>query len=446
MRWKDAVLGGWGRASLARTLACRPERLAEAAPALTQADGSGIIAYGMGRSYGDEALNSGGRCMLTERLDRLLSFDDATGDLVAEAGVTIRDLVDIFLPRGWLPPVMPGTAFVTLGGALANDVHGKNHDSAGSFGNHVQWFDLLAASGEILRVSRDTDPRLFAATIGGLGLTGIVLHVCLRLMRVPSNALAVADRRMLSLDHFLESFAEVRDSATYSVGWIDGLSRGLNMGRGILTTAEPSPQAIAVKPRRKRRVPVDFPSFALNPLSIGLFNDIYGSQVPREGRGSVQDYDRFLFPLDAILQWNRIYGKRGFRQFQCVLPDIEAPRGLQRLLEEISGARSASFLAVLKTLGGTGEGLLSFPMRGFTLALDFPNKPGLADLLARLERITRDHGGRIYLAKDSALSPEGFAAMYPDLDAFRAVLQRIDPQGRMQSDLARRLAIRSVVQ
>jgi decaprenylphospho-beta-D-ribofuranose 2-oxidase len=442
--WKPMTVTGWGRSSTAAVEACRPERIAEAHRALGQVGGEGIIAHGSGRSYGDAALNDGGRVMLTRRLDRVLAFDPSTGDLAVEPGVTFADLLKIFLPRGFLVPVTPGTAFATLGGAVANDVHGKNHDRTGGFGDHVQWLDLLLPSGEELRVSPSERPDLFAATIGGIGLTGIILAVALRLQRVPSPAVTVAERRIGDLDGFLAAFAEHRATATYSVGWIDALARGRSLGRGILELAEPAQTAGAAAPAkaRTRRVPVDLPGFVLNPASVALFNEAYYRRVPAAGRERLLPYEKFLYPLDAIRDWNRIYGRRGFYQFQCVLPDEAAPRGLRALLEAISAARGASFLAVLKTLGGEGRGHLSFPLRGHTLALDFPRGAGTDELMARLERLTLDHGGRIYLAKDACLSAAGFAAMYPKLDVFRAVLREIDPQGRMTSGMARRLNIR----
>jgi decaprenylphospho-beta-D-ribofuranose 2-oxidase len=438
------TLAGWGRTSPATVEACRPERVTEVLRALAAVGAEGLIAHGGGRSYGDAALNDRGRALLTRRLDRILAFDPATGDLVAEPGVTFADLMSVFLPRGFLVPVTPGTAFATLGGAVAHDVHGKNHDRTGGFGDHVQWLDLLLPSGEVARIGPDQRPELFAATIGGIGLTGIVLAIALRLQRVPSPMVTVSERRVADLDGFLDSFARHRADATYSVGWIDALARGKRLGRGIIELAEPATDYRGARPRaaRTRRVPRDLPGFVLNSASIALFNEAYYRRVPAAGRERLVPYEKFLYPLDALHDWNRIYGRRGFYQFQCVLPDAEAPAGLRALLETISAARGASFLAVLKTLGGEGRGHLSFPLRGYTLALDFPRGPGIDELMRRLEGLTLDHGGRIYLAKDACLSAAGFAAMYPKLGAFRDVLREVDPEGRMTSGMARRLAIR----
>jgi decaprenylphospho-beta-D-ribofuranose 2-oxidase len=431
MRAKRIRLAGWGRSPTADVEAFRPERLRDIKAILAEAPPGGVLCHGAGRSYGDAALNDGGGLILTRRLDRLLSFDPETGNLVR-----------IFLPRGFAAPVSPGTAHVTMGGALANDVHGKNHESAGSFGDHVEWFDLVLPSGEERRVSPHSDPELFAATVGGIGLTGIVLRLGLRLARVPL-AVQVREERVADLESFIAAFEAHRHVTPYSVAWIDGAAAGRSLGRGILELARPVDAPVRWSPEtRTRRVPFDLPSAALNSLAVRLFNRAYYGRIPRQGRETVQPLPRFLYPLDAIGDWNRVYGRRGFRQFQCVIPQEGAAEGLKRLLEAISSRRAASPLGVLKTLGGEGRGYLSFPMRGYTLALDFPNRPGLPELLAELERITLDHGGRIYLAKDSCLSAAGVRRMYPKLADFRRVLHRLDPQGRMQSSMGRRLAIR----
>jgi decaprenylphospho-beta-D-ribofuranose 2-oxidase len=441
--WAQINLTGWGRTSGGAMTACRPERVSELRERVREgpADG-GRIAYGAGRAYGDAALNSQGRVILTRRLNRMLAFDGDSGLLETEPGVTFNDLLAVFLPRGWLVPATPGTAFATLGGAVANDIHGKNHDRVGSFGDHLTWIDLMLPSGEIVRTTDSERPELFRATIAGLGLTGVIVGIGLRLMRVPSSAVRVRERRCRDLDAFLAALAEARQRATYSVGWIDGLAKGRELGRGLLEEAEPATEAVTDTPQRARRVPMDAPGSVLNPITIGLFNAAYYRRVPVGGRERIVPYRRFLYPLDAISDWNRIYGRSGFFQFQCVLPDASAPRGIRLLLEEIAGSGRASFLAVLKTLGAEGRGHLSFPMRGYTLALDFPRRGGVEDVLRRLERLTLDHGGRIYLAKDAVLSPEGFRAMYPKLPEFQAVLDAIDPEQRLNSDMARRLKIR----
>jgi decaprenylphospho-beta-D-ribofuranose 2-oxidase len=444
MSWKSMELAGWGRLPRARVEAARPERRGDVARLLAESSPGGLIAHGGGRSYGDAALNDGGRVLLTRRLDRLTALDEATPSLTCEPGVTFADLMAALAPRGLLFPVTPGTAFATIGGAVASDVHGKNHDQFGSFGDHIEAIDLALPAGGTVTVTPASDPALFAATIGGMGLTGVILSIRFRLARIPSRAMQVTRTRIPDLDAFLDAFTRVRAEAPFSVGWIDGMASGSGLGRGILETAcfAPADTRVRSRDRATRRVPIDFPGFAMNPASVALFNRAYWRRVPRCGRTGIEPLGAFLYPLDGLADWNRIYGRRGFRQFQCVIPDEAAPRGIRLLVEEASRARASSFLAVLKTLGGEGRGHLSFPMRGFTLALDFPERAETAALLARLEAVTLDHGGRVYLAKDSALSAVGFRRMYPKLDEFRAVLERVDPDGRLASGLSRRLAIR----
>jgi decaprenylphospho-beta-D-ribofuranose 2-oxidase len=443
MEWVEQQLGSWGRGELVPVRAAPAESPGQIADAVAAGLDNGVIAYGAGRSYGDAPLNNAGHVLFTRPLNRVLDFDRATGNIVCEPGVSFAELLATFLPRGYLVPVTPGTGFATLGGAVANDVHGKNHEGKGSFGNHVQWIDLLLPNGEVKRVSPDQHADYFQATVGGIGLTGFMLAISFRMQTVQSNAVLVTEKRIQDLDEFLACFESVRQRASYSVGWIDGLARGRQSGRGILETAELSAEGVAEKPRRRLGIGVDFPGGALNPLSVSLFNNVYYHRIPVNGRERRMHLARFLYPLDALNGWNRIYGKRGFYQFQCVLPDSSSAAGLEKLLDEIRRSRAASFLAVLKTLGSEGPGYLSFPQRGYTLALDFPRKPGVRDLMNRLERITLEYGGRIYLAKDACVSAEGFQTMYPKLDRYRSVLEAIDPDQHMNSDMARRLRIRA---
>ncbi len=450
-RSKIVDLSGWGRFPPASGPAYRPERLAELNRILRT--DTKLIARGGGRSYGDQAIPAdAGAALLTGRLDRSLAFDEATGEIAVEAGVTFRDLLTLLLRRGWLVPVSPGTGFATLGGAVANDVHGKNHDRDGSFGDHILWLDLLLASGEQRRITPDSDPALFAATLGGCGLTGIITALGFRMVRVPSARMLMHERRVRDLDAFLQGLIEARSTARYAVGWIDGLAGGSALGRGILELADPAPLSTATvgsdpyaRPRvRQKRVPITFPDFALNRWSVMAFNALYWRRVPRAGRERLVDIGAFLYPLDALLDWNRIYGARGFQQFQCVLPDAGARDGLVRMLTAIRKAGAASFLSVLKSMGRPGRGMLSFGQPGFSLALDLPRGTASDALLRDLERMTLDAGGRIYLAKDSALSAEGFARMYPRLEEFKAVLAEVDPQQRFASRMSQRLGLTSL--
>lgn len=436
-------LSGWGRALTAEVRAWRPERAPGLEEAFRVERDDGVIVYAGGRSYGDAPLNNGGDVIMTERLDRIVSADWESGEVVCEPGVAIGDLMRVALRHKFIVPVSPGTGFATVGGGLANDVHGKNQHLHGSFGDHVRWFDLLLPSGETRRVTPDGDTELFNATVGGVGLTGVVPTMSIKLRRVKSNAVLMRERRARDLDEFLAMQEEARDKHTYVVGWIDAMARGRSLGRGIMESADDSQGESDVPAGRRKRMPVEMPGFAMNRLSIGLFNALYYHRLPfGGGRERHVPVTQFLYPLDSIEDWNRLYGKRGFYQFQCVLPEAESPAGLRKLMEAISDAGTGSFLAVLKSMGRWGRGYLSFPMPGFTLALDFPAKSGVTELLDRLERITLDHGGRIYLAKDGAMKGESFAQMYPRLDEFRAVLDRIDPNRVMDSDMSRRLKIR----
>jgi len=443
-RWAKKQLTGWGRVCGTTATAARPERQGDLDAIIKEARGESLLAYGAGRSYGDAAINSSGRSVIMQRLDRYLEFDPANGRLVAEAGATFSDVIATFLPRGYMLPVVPGTGFATLGGGLANDIHGKNHHRAGSLGQHVDWFDLRLPGGEVRRVEPERDGTLFKATVGGVGLTGVIERICLRLKAVPSNAVAVRKQRIRDLDHYLEAFAEEQERSEYVVGWIDALATGRHMGRGILETAAPAAEDISTRHVRAKNVPFDFPGFALNPITVRLFNEAYYRHVPRAGLDLHLPYQAFLFPLDAVHNWNRIYGKRGFHQFQCVVPFESGRKALIQMLDLIGKSGHGSFLAVLKAMGQAGAGYLSFPRPGYTLALDFPNSHGAVEIINRLEQITCDHGGRTYLAKDATLSRENLRRMYPDLEKYQAVLAEFDPDGLMSSDMSKRLELRKV--
>jgi decaprenylphospho-beta-D-ribofuranose 2-oxidase len=440
-----ATLQGWGRAGKSASVTLRPGDTADLCTAFDEMRprAHGLIVHAAGRSYGDCALNAQGSAVLVSGLARILGFDPESGLVSVEPGVTFAQLMAEFLPRGFLVPVSPGTGFATIGGAVANDVHGKNHEQAGSFCSHVEEIDLLTAGGTLRTISPASEPSLFYATCGGLGLTGIITRVAFRLKKVPGTGVMVKSCRVADLDAFLAAMAETA-SASYSVGWIDGTARGRALGRGILEIAEPDGGTGPVTPRRTLRVPFDFPECVLNATSIGVFNALYFRRAPVAPRSHAVPFSKFLYPLDALRDWNRIYGRRGFYQFQNVLPFEGGAAALRELLETISASRRASFLAVLKRLGpGIGPaGPLSFPMAGFTLALDFPAKPGIEELYRTLVAITLKYGGRVYLAKDALLEAAAFREMYPRWREMSDLLARIDPQARVQSDMSRRLGLR----
>ena len=438
MKFHEELCTGWGRSSYSRCAVGEPLDEAEILEWLrTHRDAA--VARGAGRSYGDVALSNGAALLRTSRMNAVESFDEGSGLIVAAPGVTFGQLLRTYAPRGWLAPVTPGTEFATIAGAIANDVHGKNHDADGSFGDHVEWFDLALADGTLRRIDAVSAPDLFAATIGGIGLTGIITRACFRMKRIAGCEVIVRERRVQHLDEYLDALAAARSAHQYSVGWIDGLAKGARLGRGIIETANHASEPAPLRQRRSLRMPFDLPAGTINSLSVALFNRLYFARIPRGGREHRVDIQRFFYPLDSILEWNRLYGGRGFVQFQCVLPDAAVQRGLRVLLQQITASGLASFLAVIKTLGRHGRGHLSFPMPGVTLALDFPRTSQAGRLVESLHAATIDYGGRIYLAKDCCVSAAHLRAMYPRVSDFLTVRQRHDTAGRWRSDMSVRL-------
>ncbi len=397
--------------------------------------GGSVLARGLGRSYGDVCLNDGGTLLATRGLDRFLHFDGVTGILRAESGVSLAEILDFAVPRGWFLPVTPGTRFVTLGGAIANDVHGKNHHIAGTFGRHVPRFELLRSDGS--RTVWEPGSGLFAATVGGLGLTGLITWAELQLKPIHHRALDVEYIKFGGLDEFLALSAESSATHEYVVSWVDCLASGASLGRGIFMRGNHLPPGTgpAAPGRPSGRgipVPFDFPSFVLNPLTVRAFNTLYyHKQFATRSRRTV-DYEPFFYPLDALLHWNRMYGRAGFLQHQCVVPSD----AVREILHRIAKAGLGSFLAVLKMFGDVpSPGMLSFPQPGVTLALDFLNTgPALLAFLESLDRIVVSSGGRINPSKDARMAACDFHAFYPRFDEFRGF---IDP--RFSSSFLRRV-------
>jgi decaprenylphospho-beta-D-ribofuranose 2-oxidase len=435
-------LSGWGNYPRIAVRQLAPAGRAGVLAAL--AAEPGLIARGNGRAYGDAALNP--RATLSMLGARgLLAFDPEAGRVTVEAGLLLGDLIEKMLPHGWFVPVTPGTKFVSVGGAVAADVHGKNHHGAGSFSAHVEAFDMALADGRVLTCSATEHPDIFAATCGGMGLTGLILAVTLRLLRVETSLIRQETRRCANLADVMAAFEDARHWS-YSVAWIDCLARGASLGRSLLFLGEHARRDEAgqgrggLLPTRRRpvRVPVDFPSWALNRWSVAAFNELYWRRA-RPGTAFV-DYDRYFYPLDAILEWNRIYGRAGFVQYQCVLPKAASDAGLTALLTRISRAGAGSFLSVLKLFGAPAK-MLSFPLEGFTLALDFPANRTTFALLDELDAIVADHGGRLYLAKDARMGAALFRRGYPHLPEFEALRTRIDPEQKFWSVQSRRLGL-----
>ena len=414
-------LSGWGRYPVAECRIAAPRDLPSLRAALAE---SPLIARGNGRAYGDSAMNAANTVSM-RHFNRMIAFDPATGQLALEAGVLLAEVIAAFLPRGWFPPVTPGTRFVTIGGMIAADVHGKNHHRDGSFGGFVDWIDILGADGQLHRARPGED--LFAWTVGGMGLTGVILRAAFRLTPVETGWIRQRTVPAAGLEAAMSAFEAAKD-ATYSVAWIDCLSDGASRGRSLVMLGEHAtrdelpeqarPHPHGPPPRRARRMPVDAPAFVLNRAAMRAFNAAYYRNGCRRAGIRHVGWEEYFYPLDAILGWNRIYGRRGFVQFQCVLPLETAESGLAALLDAIARAGQGAFLSVLKRLGAQ-QGGLSFPMEGYTLALDFPVSRRSLALMERLDEITLAHGGRFYLAKDARMKPRTLHDADPRAADFR---------------------------
>jgi FAD/FMN-containing dehydrogenase len=377
------------------------------------------VAYGLGRSYGDACLNPNGVLWSTATLDRLAAFDEATGRLVCEPGVRLLDIQRLMIPRGWSLPVVPGTQLVTVGGAIANDVHGKNHHNAGTFGDHVAALSLMRTDGETIECGPGRRPEWFAATVGGLGLTGLIAEAELQLRRTPGPWLEAETLPFKGLDAFFQLSSESEPGWEHTVSWIDCTS-GANV-RGLFMRANPTKSGGRLRHARQKKFPFTPPVSLVNRLTLRALNEAYYALTRRHVGRRVVHYEPFLYPLDGIGHWNRLYGPRGFYQYQCVVPPASGRQAVSDMLEAIARAGEGSILAVLKTFGDrTPPGLLSFVAPGVTLALDFQNRPGVLALFERLDAIVRAAGGRIYLAKDARMPREMFEATYPRLPEFLA--------------------------
>ena len=435
MVWNKIEYWGWGRALRATAEMARPERLA----ALVRLSGeTPAPAVGERRSYGDAALNDGGRAIDMTRMNRIIEFDAKTGVVSVEAGVQIGDLGRLFSGAGWIPPVMPGTGFATIGGCIANDVHGKNHHVAGSFGQHVIEITLIQ-NGKTKIVSPEKGMDLFRATIGGIGQTGIIASAKVQMLPCKGDMMVLTERRVDGWDEFLSVLDSSR--ADYNVGWIDATATGDALGRGILEEGE---IASGVSPTggKSREVPFNAPHWALSAPIVRMFNAAYFRRVPQNGRTTVKPISEPFFPLDKIHNWNRLYGKRGFHQFQCVVP-LDQAAELRRMLNMIANSGLASPLAVLKRMGDGRAGYMSFPMEGYTLAVDFPNRPRAVAMIGELERMAADAGGRLYFAKDALSTPERVRDMYPEHGKWLKAVNKADPDGALATDLVRRLKLRT---
>lgn len=407
---------------------------------------------GLGRCYGDSSLS--GNIVSTLKFDKILSFDTATGIFECQTGLSLAKILGIIVPEGWFLPVTPGTKFVTIGGAVASDVHGKNHHSVGSFSSHILDMDIISASGSTITCSPLVNTDLFRATCGGMGLTGLISRVRFQLKKIETAYIRQLQIKARNLPEILELFEKYK-AYTYSMAWIDCLKGGDSFGRSILTVGEHAlPEEVnnvaasemLVKPAKKiLRIPFNFPSFVLNPLSIKAFNFLYYNKNFKKEMPGIVSYDPFFYPLDAIKQWNKMYGKKGFVQYQFVLPLASGKEGLTDILSRIRKRGLGSFLAVLK-LFGKQESLISFPMEGYTLAMDFPIRKGLFEFLDELDQVVLNYGGRLYLTKDARMKAEMFWKSYPHAAEFLEIIERYNSSHAFQSIQSERLLINNTAQ
>lgn len=443
-------LSGWGGRDARVCVTAQPSSPSAVEGIVRRPDFRPLIARGLGRAYGDAATCADGFVLSMTEVDCLASFDESTGRLRCEAGVSFASIIDAFLPRGWFLPTTPGTKFITVGGAIAADIHGKNHHRVGSFGEFVDEFHLLLASGCVVRCSRDENAELFYASLGGMGLTGVILDATFRLVPTETAWVTVDYRKTQNLDHTLETFAAGDASHEHSVAWVDCLAGGESLGRGVVMQGNPAKledlapdrqsRPLALPTKLPTNVPFTPPFTLLNRLTVRGFNGVF--YWKHANTRKVVDINTFFYPLDSVGHWNRLYGPRGFVQYQAFFPSATSHAGLRSLLGRIVESGAASFLAVLKSCGKADGGLLSYLEPGHTLALDFPYDPKATPSLCRdLDKILLEYSGRLYLAKDSMAAADTIRAMYPRLPDFMRIKREIDPTGRFASGLARRLGL-----
>ncbi len=431
------VVQGWGRIGM-RAVETTPQDLVVGSR-------HAVLTRGLGRSYGDASLPPASRpeVMSTRTADRILAFDPSTGVLRAEAGLSLRAVNEVFLRRGWFPPVTPGTQFVTLGGMVAADVHGKNHHVDGCFGEHVSRLLMRTGDGHVVECSRQTNPTLFFATLGGMGLTGHILEVEFALRPIQSPWIQQETLRIKNLGVFLDQLAASAAHWPFTVGWIDCLTRGAAMGRGVLIRgrfADATRAPRALPPALSRvRVPFHCPDFVLADGTMRMLNGLYYATRGLRSAASIEHPEKFFYPLDALLDWNLLYGSRGFTQYQCVVPRAAGAAGVERMLRVLTERGGSSFLCVIKDCGAEGRGLLSFPMPGISIAADLPVRDGTQSLVDALNETLIELGGRVYLAKDRFTRAEHFRAMEPRLSRFLAERARWDRERRIRSALSVRL-------
>jgi decaprenylphospho-beta-D-ribofuranose 2-oxidase len=446
MQLQEEILSGWGNIPRSCSKVMYPRDLRDLVKVLPS---DHILSRGLGRSYADQATNTNHTVLKMEKMNHFLAFDEVSGILHCEAGVSLDEIITHFAPRGWFPMITPGTKYITIGGAIANDVHGKAHHADGSFVNCVYEFSILLADGNIVRASRDENADLFWANFGGLGLLGIILSATIQLRKIETTYFKQKAFAGKNLDEMLQAIDDSDKEYTSSVAWIDPMAKGKSLGRGVLTMGnhaklEDLPEKFRREPLKTGKkplitVPFFLPAFVLNPLTVRILDvALYWMQ---KSAPAISHYDNFFYPLDMINDWNRGYGKRGFIQYQFVIPTQDGRKNIRSILTEITESNCIPFLNVLKKFGKGQGGLLSFPFEGYTFAIDFPITPQLKPFTRKLDSMVLNMGGRIYLGKDAYLDEATFKAMYPQHADWLIIKRKYDPNNLFTSDLARRIGL-----
>ncbi|WP_207632565.1 FAD-binding oxidoreductase [Foetidibacter luteolus] len=442
---KSEKITGWGNYPVSESIVFTPSAEKDIQNVLKEEK---LVPRGLGRSYADQAVNDNRYVAVCTHLNRFIAWDEKEGILECEAGVSLEDIINTFTPQGWLPMICPGTKFVTIGGAIANDIHGKAHHIDGSFVNCVISFTILLASGETITASRTENADLFWANFGGLGLLGIILTAKIKLRKIETTYFKQKSVVIKNLDHMLAALDTYDHEYNYSVAWIDTLAKGDKLGSGVLTLGNAArldelPEKLKndplkLHPKGKLSVPFFMPNFTLNGLTVRILNKVIGF-VQNSPKAFVH-YEKFFFPLDAINNWNRGYGKRGFIQYQFVIPEENGKENLTEILKMIAASGCTPFLNVFKRMGD-GQGILSFPFKGYTLAIDFPMTKNLPAFAKELDKKVLQAGGRLYLGKDGLLDEQMFKTMYPQHQQWLAIKKKYDPNNVFTSNIARRLGL-----
>ena len=429
-------ISGWGNYPIQESQCLKPPTTALLCAAVNRE--ASILARGMGRSYGDSA--NAKKVLETSYCNHFIDFDELTGKFTAESGITLREILSVIVPKGWFLPITPGTSYVTLGGAIACDVHGKNHHIAGTFGEHVTSLNLALGTGELITASKHENIDLFHATCGGMGLTGVIISATIQLIPIQSSLVNQQTIKANSIEDACRSFEDNND-ATYSVAWIDCLAKGKNLGRSVLVLGEHAKEGgLEIELKESVSVPFNTPSALLNNMTMKAFNSAYWQKTKHKKYQTIP-LMQYFYPLDAIGNWNKLYGKAGFLQFQCVIPKSDGVANMRLLLTEVAKSGEGSFLAVLKQFGKANDNFLSFPTEGYTLALDFKLNSSTFQTVSRLEAMTVDMGGRLYLAKDAVMQETTFKTTYPKWERFEAVRKQYGAIGKFSSAQSQRLGL-----